>query len=103
MKKWIVILSVLTITLIGCSEPERVSASEFKQQYSAINKLETMKSAEYLGQKDGKAFIRISTMSMYDSKKWSDKIIYVELSELDTEFIAVLPEKPLSPPNKQNQ
>ncbi|HOY70503.1 MAG TPA: hypothetical protein PL131_07205 [Methylotenera sp.] len=77
--------------MLACTEPEHVTAAEFKREYAAIEQLHTMKSVTYLGQKDGRAYIRISKMSLYDSKKWVDSIIYVELAELDSAFLNALP------------
>lgn len=44
-----------------------------------------MQTAHCLGQRDGRAFIRVSSMSTV-SGKWSDLIIYVELAELERTF-----------------
>ncbi len=49
-----------------------------------------MHAVTYLGQRDAKAFIRVSSMSTV-SKKWSDHIIYIELTELDSAFRDALP------------
>lgn len=96
MKKIIIVL--FTLALLGCTEPEHVSPAAFKSEYAMIEQLQTMKSVTYLGQKDGKAFIRISTMSRYDQKKWNDKIIYVALSELDADFVKALPTTEMANP-----
>ncbi len=90
MKKLILIV-LLALALQGCSGPEHVSPAEFKSEYAMITKAHTMKSVKYLGQKDGKVYIHISSMSLYDQKKWNDKIIYVALSELDPDFVKALP------------
>lgn len=89
MKKIIIVL--FTLALLGCTGPEHVSPAEFKSEYAMIQQLQTMKSVTYLGQKDGNAYIRISSMSLYDPKKWHDKIIYVALAELDPAFVNALP------------
>ena len=49
-----------------------------------------MQTADYLGQRDARAFIRVSSMSTI-SKKWSDHVIYVELAELKPAFRDSLP------------
>ena len=90
MNKIFLSLIVLMILLVGCNEANKISTSEFKRQYELGN-MQTMKSAEYLGQKDGKAFMKIKTMSSLDSKKWSEEIVYAELNELDDKFKESLP------------
>lgn len=81
---------LLAVFLCGCTGPEHVSPAEFKKQYDWVGKPQTMRDVAYLGQCDGRAFIRVSSMSTA-SKKWSDHIIYVELRELDTAFRDTLP------------
>jgi hypothetical protein len=81
---------LLAISLCGCSGPEHVSVADFKDQYYWVGKAQTVRDVVYLGQRDGRAYIRVSTMSTV-SQKWSEQIIYVELSELDPAFRAALP------------
>ncbi len=80
----------LALLLCGCSGPERVSPAEFKKQYTSAGLAQTMHDIAYLGRRDGRAYIRVSSMSTV-SKTWSDHIIYVELSELDSAFRDSLP------------
>lgn len=49
-----------------------------------------METVQYLGQRDGRAFLRIRSMSGV-SRKWSDHVIYVELAELEPAFRDSLP------------
>ncbi len=49
-----------------------------------------MHDVAYLGLRDGKAFIRIRSMSPVN-QKWSDRLIYVELNEVDAAFRDLLP------------
>src|SRR5262245_59328265 len=81
---------LLACALCGCSGPDHVSATEFKGQYGWVGQPQSMHAVTYLGQRDGRAFIRVSSMSAV-SQKWSDRVIYVELSELDPEFRSSLP------------
>jgi hypothetical protein len=81
---------LLAVLLCGCTGPEHVSPAEFKKQYEWVGKPQTMHEITYLGQRDSKAFIRVSSMSTV-SRKWSDHIIYVELTELDATFRDALP------------
>jgi hypothetical protein len=73
------------LLLCGCSDPERVSPAEFKRQYAWVGQAQTVKDVQYLGQHDGRAYIKISSMSPV-SRKWSDHIIYADLAELDSVF-----------------
>ena len=95
MKK--IIISILASgVLIGCTiqsvQSTHISAKEFESQYR-LGYMQTMKDAEYLGQKDGRAYLCIRSMSLTDPKQWSEKNVYVELIELDDAFRRTLPAK----------
>ena len=81
---------LLALLLCGCSGPERVTPSEFKKQYAEVGMPQSMHSVTYLGRRDGRAYIKRSSMSTV-SRKWSDHVIYVELTELDATFRDSLP------------
>jgi hypothetical protein len=81
---------LLAVLLCGCTGPERVSPAEFKKQYGWVGQPQTVRDVAFLGRRDGRAFIRVSSMSTV-SQKWSDHIIYVELRELDGAFRDALP------------
>jgi len=81
---------LLAISLCGCRGPEHVAVADFKDQYDWAGKAQTMHDVVYLGQRAGRAYIRVRSMSTVN-QKWSDRIIYVELSELDPTFRAALP------------
>jgi len=81
---------LFALLLCGCSGPEHVSPAEFKKQYAWVGQAQTMHDVAYLGRRDGRAFIRVNSMST-GSKKWSDHVIYVELAELDPAFRDSLP------------
>ena len=80
----------LVAFLCGCSGPERVSPKEFEKQYAWVGQLQTMQNVTYLGQRGGRAYIKISSMSVI-SREWSDHVIYVELANLDPAFRDILP------------
>jgi hypothetical protein len=88
MKLLMVLLLVLL--LCGCTGPEHVSPTEFKKQYAWVGQPQTMHDVAYLGRRDGRAFIRLRSMSTIN-KKWSDHVIYVELAELEPAFRDSLP------------
>ena len=81
---------LLALLLCGCSGPERVTPAEFKKQYAEVGMPQSMHSVTYLGRRDGRAYIKRSSMSTV-SRKWSDHVIYVELTELDATFRDSLP------------
>ena len=100
MRKLIIPI-IAACLLIGCAtglaEPAHVSVKEFESQFR-LGHNQTMKDSEYLGQKDGRGYLRIRSMSLIDPKKWSEKIVYVELSELDKPFRDALPQKEYKKP-----
>jgi len=59
--------------------------------FAALMGVRPVHTSTYLGLRDGRAFIRVSSMSTISQKKWSDRVIYVELSELDPTFRDSLP------------
>ena len=82
---------LLAVLLGGCTGPEHVSATQFQRQYIWVGQAQTMHDVVYLGQRDGRAFLRVSAMSTLNQKKWSDQVIYVELAELEPAFRDALP------------
>jgi hypothetical protein len=81
---------LFALLLCGCSGQERVTPSEFKKQYAETGMPQSMHSVTYLGCRDGRAYIKRSSMCKV-SRKWSDRVIYVELTELDSTFRDSLP------------
>ncbi len=82
---------LLAVLLCGCSGPRHVSSSHFEQQYAWVGQPQTMQTVTYLGQRDGRAFIRTRSMSSLRQKTWSDHVIYVDLAELEPAFRDSLP------------
>ena len=87
MKKWMPILMVAL--LAGCNEPKQVSGTDFKREYELRN-AQTMVSSEYLGEKEGKLFLRRKTMSLVNKKKWNEEIWFTETNNLDAAFLTEL-------------
>lgn len=77
---------LLTFLLCSCAGPKRVSTAEFKRQYAWVGQPQTMHDVAYLGHCEGRAYLRVRSMSTINKNKWSDKVIYVELSALDPGF-----------------
>ncbi|NWJ42607.1 MAG: hypothetical protein HXX12_16720 [Geothrix sp.] len=78
------------LILIACADAKHVSSDEFMAQYKWVGQPQSVKAISYLGQKDGKAFLKISSMSAV-TQKWSDQVIFTELSELPQAFRNTLP------------
>jgi hypothetical protein len=79
------------LLLWACSHAKHVSPEEFKRQYAAVGQPQTMHAITYAGERDGKAFIRVRSMSTL-TRTWSDELIYVEFAELDPAFRNSLPQ-----------
>jgi hypothetical protein len=86
MKQWILLLS-LTL-LAGCDEPKHVSGEEFKREFNMRN-TQTMVWSEYLGEKEGKAFMLRKTMPLVGSK-WREEVWFTETKNLDSAFLEQL-------------
>ena len=84
------LLLCLVLLLSGCSEPEHVSVTEFKREYAMVDHPQSMRSVQYLGMKDQKAYLKIST-SPVAGNKWNEHVIWVGLNELDANFRRSLP------------
>ena len=69
--------------------PESVSAAEFQKEYAQVGMAQTMHYHEYLGQRDGRAYLEVPTNSPLSG--WNKRIISVELAKLDPKFAATLP------------
>jgi len=89
-------LIILVLLLSGCSGPERVSVAEFKKEYAAVGQPASMRHVEYLGVRDGRAYIKVSSMRLNGSK-WKERVIFVELEELDEALRNSLPQRPNQP------
>jgi hypothetical protein len=87
MKQWIPILLALAL-LAGCNKPKRVSGAEFKREFDLRN-AQTMVWSEYLGEKEGKAFMLRKTMPLVGSK-WREEVWFTETNNLDSAFLEQL-------------
>lgn len=88
MKQFTTLL--LALLLCGCGGPKHVLPADFKTHYGNVGQAGSMQTTDYLGQRDDKAYICVSTMSVV-SQKWSNQVMYVELADLDPEFRDSLP------------
>ena len=90
-------LIVFVLLLAGCSGPDHVSAAEFKKEYAWVGQPQSMRQISFLGVRDGKAFLKVSTMGLIGSE-WKNRVIYVEVGELDDAFRRALPPEPIKSP-----
>ena len=81
---------LLALLLCACSEPEHVSPAKFKSEYEWVGKAQSVKKDEYLGQREGRVFLRVGSLSPITGK-WSDHVLYVRLDELEPAFRDSLP------------
>jgi uncharacterized lipoprotein YajG len=79
------IFTLITAFLSGCKEPESISATEFQAMLE--RNPESMRHTEFLGVKDGKAFLKVSTMSSYNQEKWTDEIFSTDASKLPADWL----------------
>ena len=85
MMKRIIPVVLLSVVLTGCDKPKHVSGAEFKQEYELRNQ-QTLFWAEYLGEKDGKVFLRRKRAPLV-GKKWKEEIWFTEVESLDADFL----------------
>ena len=84
-----ILTTIAAVLLIGCgSNPKRVSGAEFQDCFRSGTG--SMHIYEYIGEKDGKFYIRQLSMSLISKRKWNEKILYTEDSELDETFLKQL-------------
>lgn len=95
MKKWLPILMFAFLT--GCNEPKHVSGVDFKREWE-LRDAQTMVSSEYLGEKDGKVFLRRKTMSLVSKNKWNEEVWFTETNSLDSAFLERLKKEKTAEP-----
>lgn len=89
-------LLVAGLFLPGCAGSRNVSAAEFQREYALVGQAQTIRSCEYLGQRDGRAYMKVGTM--YPVIGWSERVICADLATLEKDFQDSLPEKEFDPP-----
>jgi hypothetical protein len=64
------VTAILLLALFaGCSGPEHISASEFKREYAMAGQPQSVKTLEFLGVHDGRAFLTIGSIPIFGSKR----------------------------------
>ena len=84
----------LVLLMTGCSGPDHVSVAEFKKEYAMAGQPQSMRHVTYLGVRDGRVVVQVSSMPVIGSE-WKKRIIYVLVSELDSAFLRSLPPEPI--------
>jgi hypothetical protein len=97
MKKWTPLLILACLT--GCNGPKHVTGAEFKREFD-LRHAQTMVSSEYLGEKDGKVFLKRKTMSLLNQKKWNEEVWFTETNNLEKTVLDQLKKEnvPSQPP-----
>jgi hypothetical protein len=78
------------VTFYPPNTPHPVPASMFQRLYQQGHPQAAV-ATEFIGQKDGYAYLRVISIPLNQSKKRSEEIIYVKLSDLDQPFRDALP------------
>lgn len=80
-------LPIMMLTLLtGCNEPKHVSGVDFKREWE-LRDAQTMVRSEYLGEKDGKVFLKRKTMSLVSKDRWNEEVWYTETNKLDAALL----------------
>lgn len=97
MKKWTPLLILACLT--GCNGPKHVTGAEFKREFD-LRHAQTMVSSEYLGEKDGKVFLKRKTMSLVNQKRWNEEVWFTETNNLERTVLDQLKKEnvPSQPP-----
>ncbi len=78
------------------SMPHAVPATIFERLYRQGSP-QTAVAVEYMGQKDGYAYLRITSIPLQKPKHRTEEIIYVKLTDLDPAVRDLLPPNPTVP------
>jgi len=81
----IIAVVVLAAGLAGCNEPKKVSATEF--QFLLARNPESMRHAEFAGVKNGKAYLKVSSMSTLSREKWTAEYFVTDVNQLPKEWL----------------
>ena len=77
----------LVVMLTSCTEtPKHVSGAKFKSEYKLGNR-QTMHLSGYLGEKDGRFYLRRKSMSLLNKNKWNEEIWYAIAEDLEPAFL----------------
>ena len=77
----------LVVMLTSCTEtPKHVSGAKFKSEYELGNR-QTMHQSEYLGEKDGRFYLRRKSMSLLNKNIWNEEILYAIAEDLEPAFL----------------
>ena len=87
MRKFISVIAIalLSFCMTGCDEAKEISASEF--QAMLARNPESMRHTEFVGVKHGKAYLKVSTMSTLNPKKWTEEYFLTDAKKLPEEWL----------------
>jgi hypothetical protein len=88
--KHLLLTTIAAVLLVGCgNEPKHVSGAKFQGEYR-MGIHQTMHQSEYIGEKDGKFYLRRKSMSLLNKRKWNEEIWYTKAEELEPSFLEQL-------------
>ena len=70
----------LMLILAGCRAPRELSAEEFMALHA--RNAETMRHSEFMGVQNGKAVLKVSTMSLVNRQKWKTSYFVTDVEKL---------------------
>jgi len=77
----------LVVMLTSCTETHKhVSSAKFKSEYKLSNR-QTMHQSEYLGEKNGRFYLRRKSMSLLNKNRWNEEIWYAIAEDLELAFL----------------
>jgi hypothetical protein len=81
------LILLLGLFLGACQEePRHISGADFQIEYEMRHQ-QTMHSAAFTGERDGRVFLLKKTMSTINPSKWSEEVLFTEITSLDPEFL----------------
>ncbi|TRO81990.1 hypothetical protein [Trichloromonas acetexigens] len=87
--KQIAVVLFLLIAMVVCAcqgASQHITGADFQAEYEKRHQ-QSMHFTEFIGEREGRVFLRNKTMSTLNTKKWSEVVLYTEASDLDSEFL----------------
>ncbi|MDF1552641.1 MAG: hypothetical protein P1P84_06235 [Deferrisomatales bacterium] len=81
------LILLLGLIMGACQEePRHISGAQFQTEYEMRNQ-QTMHSAEFMGEREGRVFLLKKSMSSMNPEKWLEEVLFTEVTELDPSFL----------------
>ena len=83
----VVAVLLLGVLLVGCEEAKAVSADEFRAMLAGNP--ESMRHTEFVGVRDGKAYLKVHRMAISSAKqRWEVELYSTDASQLPAVWLA---------------